>query len=139
MTNLSSKRPSSVYAIRCGEFIKIGFGESPRERLAAMRLTCPYPMELVASRQFPNAKSAYDAEGQIHIALASQRHWGEWFKMEPMDPVGCLKAVHAAWASANDRDGDHLADIDEEPATPCDVPFDFRDQIRLMAQDDETA
>jgi hypothetical protein len=138
MTNLSSKRPSSVYAIKCGDFIKIGFGGRPRERLAAMSLTCPYPMELMASREYPDAKTAYVAEREVHLALASQRHWGEWFKMTPVDPIACLKSLHAAWASANGRN-QVLVDIDEPERAP-DVPFDLEEQIRLiMAQDDEVA
>ena len=87
--------PTFVYAIRCGEWIKIGVAHDIASRMGGMRVNCPYPLTLVGSRQFPRAADALRVEAAIHRELAAQLHFGEWFKDAPADPVAVLMAAYA--------------------------------------------
>ncbi len=79
-----------VYAIRCGDWIKIGVASNIESRMGAMRTNCPYPLALVGSRRFPNASAALRVEKLLHQELAGQRHMGEWFRTGPIDPVAAI-------------------------------------------------
>lgn len=86
--------PTFVYAIRCGEWIKIGVAANITERMGGMRVNCPYPLVLVGSRKFPLASVALRVEAAIHRELAGQRHFGEWFREAPLDPVAALVSAY---------------------------------------------
>jgi hypothetical protein len=117
MARISGVRPTFVYAIRCDSFIKIGFGERPVERLGSVKMHCPLPAALVATRKFPNAEIAYSAEKAIHARLVDQAHWGEWFRCGPIDPVSALKEEYDRLAEMLNLPS-VITDIDEPAATP---------------------
>jgi hypothetical protein len=83
-----------VYAIRCGEWIKVGVAANIEQRLGGMRVNCPYPLELVGSRRFDKASTALRVERALHLELAEQLHFGEWFRPRPIDPVQALAAAY---------------------------------------------
>jgi hypothetical protein len=87
--------PTFVYAVRCGEWIKIGVARDIANRMGGMRVNCPYPLTLVGSRQLPSAQDALRIESAVHRELAGQRHFGEWFRDQPIDPVAILAALYA--------------------------------------------
>jgi hypothetical protein len=91
-----SDKPTFLYAVRCGDFVKIGIAECTYERLAGLRVSCPYPMEVIVRRQYPTKTAARQAERLCHVALADQSHTGEWFRVTPVDPVEVVRARYAA-------------------------------------------
>ena len=74
-----SGRPQSgwVYAIGCGEFIKVGLTRtSPQKRLKDLQTGQPHELELLGEWR----TSAPEAlESRVHEILRSQHHRGEWF------------------------------------------------------------
>lgn len=92
---MKSDIPTYVYAIRCGDWIKIGMSMDTDERLSTLRAHSPHPMTLVARRQCPNAPAAKSLERRAHQILWSQRQHGEWFvEAGPDDPVEVLLGVY---------------------------------------------
>ncbi len=69
------KRVGSVYFIRCGDFVKVGFSNDPQQRLRAIIAHTPHDVEIVAL----HAGSQRD-EVTFHRLLALHHHRGEWFK-----------------------------------------------------------
>lgn len=89
-------KPTYLYVIRCGEFVKVGIAECTYDRLSGLRVACPYPIELIGRRQYPTKTSARAAERLCHQELAGQAHMGEWFKTAPLDPLAVIIARYAA-------------------------------------------
>jgi hypothetical protein len=82
--------PTFVYAIGCGDFIKIGIARDTAKRLSGLGTSSPYDLVLLARRQFPTEEIARFIEGMIHYQLGDQWHRGEWFRREPKDPIAEL-------------------------------------------------
>lgn len=57
-------------------FCKIGKAGDAEQRLRGMQTSCPMPLEIIATRDEPDA-----FERQAHAAFAEQRMRGEWFAM----------------------------------------------------------
>lgn len=104
--------PTYVYVIRCGEFAKVGIADCTDARAAALRVSCPYPIEVAARRQYPDRASARAAERECHRALAGQEHTGEWFRLAPSSPVEVVTAHYAAAYP------DHPVSEDIDPRMP---------------------
>jgi hypothetical protein len=67
---------SIVYAVRVGEFVKIGYTNGRlSSRLSHFRVNCPYPCELLAI--MPGGRKE---ERMLHRHLESSRAHGEWFR-----------------------------------------------------------
>lgn len=93
---MASLVPTSVYAIQCGDFIKIGIAADVAARLGELQIGSPHTLTLLDSREFLSRGLAYRTELRIHAALdaTGQRRIGEWFRREPTDPLGLLRQFH---------------------------------------------
>lgn len=66
-----------IYAIRCGEFVKIGQTVDPEGRLAAMQTGNPHELEHVG-----HVLMHQHIERALHNKLMDFRHRLEWFRLE---------------------------------------------------------
>lgn len=80
--------PVFVYAIACGDCVKIGISNSPEQRLKTMLTSMSETPRLVASRQMPNRLHARRLEGIVHWRLMKYRvrERGEWFRVHAKLP-----------------------------------------------------
>jgi hypothetical protein len=70
----------SIYAVKAGDFIKIGFTKGDVwERLAQLQTGCPMELQLLGTG--PGGRLM---EGRIHAILKDYRAHGEWFRDEPI-------------------------------------------------------
>jgi hypothetical protein len=83
-------RPCFVYIAECGEYAKVGMAINTEKRLNGLQTGCPYPIAIVARRQFPTEDVARGVEAMIHLALEPQAHRGEWFLTTPRHPTSLL-------------------------------------------------
>jgi hypothetical protein len=73
--------PSSrnvVYFIECGDFIKIGFASSVKQRLSDLSIATPYPLVILAT-----VSGDMSTEKRLHQRFCVARHKGEWFRKTP--------------------------------------------------------
>lgn len=69
----------TLYAVRAGDFIKIGFTRRHiSERMAKLQTGCPLPLQLIATG--PGGRFM---EIRIHEILRGFRVHGEWFQDHP--------------------------------------------------------
>lgn len=69
----------ALYAIKAGDFIKIGFTKGDiAARMAQLQTGCPMPLRLLGTG--PGGRFI---EKRIHSILSSYRAHGEWFRDEP--------------------------------------------------------
>ena len=64
-----------IYFIRCGEFVKIGFSDNPRSRIAAIQTSNPYPVDVLAI-----VPGNYEFEAELHQRFTHLRYKNEWFR-----------------------------------------------------------
>jgi hypothetical protein len=81
-TGADWKAPACVYVITSQGRVKIGIATDAKVRMGYLQLACPYPLALVAERQFASRREARDAEKALHVQFAAQRLWGEWFDVD---------------------------------------------------------
>lgn len=74
----AQKRPSFVYFIECGDYIKIGYATSIRTRLASLAVATPYPLKVLAT-----VDGDRHTEFALHTRFADAFHRGEWFRKTP--------------------------------------------------------
>ena len=84
-------RTSSVYVIRCPNPPALKFGHSSRvlSRFSTLQVASPVDLELLGYQEFGDAGAV---EEQIHLALASFRLRGEWFKQNAV-VLGVARAL----------------------------------------------
>lgn len=70
--------PSFVYFVASREFIKIGWSENWRTRLATMQTSNPDPLKVLLVLARPKS-----FEGELHQRFAPHMHRGEWFRDHP--------------------------------------------------------
>ena len=80
------ERPSFIYFVCSGEFVKIGWSENWRARLANMQTSNPDPIKVLLILARPKS-----FEAELHERFAAHAHRGEWFKTHP-DIVSFIKA-----------------------------------------------
>jgi len=68
-----------IYAIKCGEFVKVGIAADIEKRLVNLEANNPYPLKLIGWGACP-ARLASAAEHAAHTRLARYHHKGEWFR-----------------------------------------------------------
>lgn len=73
-----------VYAIKCGEYIKIGIAKDVRRRLDEINLCNPYLATVVIQAEVA-ACLALKAERELHIHFMDHHHKREWFKLSAKD------------------------------------------------------
>lgn len=70
----------SIYAVRAGDFVKIGFTKGDvYERIAKLQTGCPLTLQLIATG--PGGRFM---ERGIHQLLKNYKAHGEWFHMHPL-------------------------------------------------------
>jgi len=80
VTKFRADYAGAIYAVRAGDFIKVGFTKSDvSERIAKLQTGCPLSLELVATG--PGGR--YMERG-LHDVLKSFHVHGEWFRAEPL-------------------------------------------------------
>lgn len=70
--------PSFIYFVQSREFIKIGWSENWRRRLANMQTSNPDPIKVLLVLTRPKSW-----EADLHKQFAAHAHRGEWFKDHP--------------------------------------------------------
>ena len=71
-------RPSFVYFIGCGDYIKIGYAASIKMRLSSISTSNPYPLKVLAA-----VAGGIEVERGLHNRFADSLHRGEWFRKTP--------------------------------------------------------
>lgn len=71
------RSPGTIYFIRAGEFVKIGFTRDLDGRLKGLQTSSPIKLELV--RHYPGS---IQAERRLHARFEALRAVGEWFRYE---------------------------------------------------------
>jgi hypothetical protein len=69
----------AVYFVRMGDFVKIGYSATPKDRIASLQTGCPQPLEVLG---IWNAGTKTD-EKAYHERFAAHRTHGEWFHAVP--------------------------------------------------------
>lgn len=68
----------SVYFVRCGDRIKIGYSENVTKRMASLASAFASPLTLLATMPGPPS-----LERELHAKFAAHRVRGEWFRRAP--------------------------------------------------------
>ena len=81
-----NKRPGFVYVMQCGDLVKIGCSEKPKERRASIEIQA-WAQSATACRVdmlkvWPSLDQ-YDDERRLHGRLWRHHHAGEWFSIPP--------------------------------------------------------
>lgn len=76
LDSLKPQKADTVYVIRCGYRVKIGFTTNIAQRLRSLKTGNHRPMELLASWPAPPAD-----EKALHARFAGLRVSGEWFAL----------------------------------------------------------
>lgn len=71
---LRRSRSGYVYFLRCGEFVKIGYSETPLDRVAAIAAGSIGDHKLLGL-----VRGGITMEKQLHQRFKAFRHKGEWF------------------------------------------------------------
>jgi hypothetical protein len=67
---------SYVYAIRCGDYVKVGVAKNPMRRLSDLQTAVPYRLELIGLMV-----GGFEVEKRLHRLMAESHHRGEWFEL----------------------------------------------------------
>ncbi len=97
-----------LYLLKCGEFYKIGFSETPRKRVHSFRTGSPHPILLIHTLKTPHYKTV---EKVLHRHFSEKRHQGEWFRLTDED-VAYIKSLNAIGRTPEEqRECEHLSEI----------------------------
>jgi hypothetical protein len=118
-----------IYAIRCGEFVKVGISADVNARMQAMLCDNPFRLKLVAKARCV-AYLAGHAEHEAHKRLARYHHRREWFvcpdwkaqeavRIAPFVAAGNVPAYKPGRTKP-------MANFDPEYGGQGKFPFDFR-------------
>lgn len=77
MESLKPARVDTVYVVRCGYRVKIGFTKNIAQRLHALKTANHRPLELLTSWPAPQTE-----EKALHSRFADLRVSGEWFALQ---------------------------------------------------------
>jgi hypothetical protein len=81
LSDLGSHRPkrlASVYFIRSGDMIKIGYSRSPEDRMKALQTSHHTRLELIGV-----IPGSYQTESRLHRQFRHLKGSGEWFRATP--------------------------------------------------------
>lgn len=76
-------RPTFVYIIASGDFVKIGISVDPAKRLRGMSTSMAEAPHLFATKLFPTGPMARKVERRMHWTFREYRERGEWFRLSP--------------------------------------------------------
>jgi hypothetical protein len=82
-----------IYAIRCGEFVRIGRSQTPRNRLRYWSRVLPQKPEPVMRLEVDDYVRA---ETTLHRRFATKRSNNEWFRLDE-DDIALLRALDPAF------------------------------------------
>lgn len=88
-----TSRPSNVYVIASGAFVKIGVAYDVKRRLKAISNGCPVKPELFGSIQYENNTIAHQMEQRAHEFFWKYRRNGEWFEILPEQALALLQRM----------------------------------------------
>lgn len=88
-------RPTYVYIVVSGEFIKVGIAADPAKRVKGIRTGSPEGAVLYNSKLFPSLNAARYAEKRMHRQLWKVRQSGEWFRYSPKGAMVMLGKIKA--------------------------------------------
>lgn len=79
----------SVYAFKCGDYIKIGMSNDPQGRAKAIESGNPYEVVIVKTWDFQSRTMARNVEKMAHILLKESglHHRYEWFILNDLNHV----------------------------------------------------
>lgn len=100
-----SNMTPEIYFIRCEDYVKIGIGYTPSDRIGTLQVGCPF--ELVMIGTIPGTIAE---ELALHRRFASMRIRGEWFRYE-----GDLKAYIEATVGDGSKSHRKSHQITPEP------------------------
>lgn len=91
-------KEESVYFVRCGEFVKIGYTRGvPESKMTEFKVGSPYDYEMLAS-----VPGGLRLQRKLHRIFKEVHHRGEWFRMEGalVEFIGSIKGVRFSrnWA-----------------------------------------
>jgi hypothetical protein len=82
LKSFGSRRPKAntkfLYFALCGDAVKVGMAECPKDRIKTLQTGAPGPIEIVAA-----IPGAGHRESEIHRRLSSVHLHGEWFLYGP--------------------------------------------------------
>lgn len=82
-----------VYAIKAGNFVKIGIAENITTRLIVFRTHCPMPVSLEFCSQRVLRPAARNIELDCHAYFWANHSHGEWFEVDSCQVVDYLKSI----------------------------------------------
>ena len=89
----SPKAKGVVYAIQCGEFVKVGMTKNLKQRFKQFEDTNPHELRLLIYRSVPFWYRT-EFEQVVHKALETYRFRREWYRVSPEIVIGIIKAAH---------------------------------------------
>jgi len=86
----NKNKPSSIYVMSDGEFIKIGVTSNMKSRLVRIQSGNPRKVKVIYSSQVKNAQKI---EHKTHKHFHEKRLMGEWFDLAPMVAVDFIEKL----------------------------------------------
>ena len=84
-TKAKKIKPYFIYAIKCGDAVKIGFSSNPRQRANALQIGNPEMVSLAWKVQVScSPAEAKSAEHKLHKVCKNHHIRGEWYSSECM-------------------------------------------------------
>ena len=86
--NYQDSRQQSIYFIKQGEYVKIGYSAGIKDRLKGLQTGSPEELEVLATEHGDKL-----TEKWLHMLFEKQHYRGEWFKLddELLNYIECLK------------------------------------------------
>ncbi len=97
------KGPTSVYVVTCLDRVKIGIAMNVHARVIDLQFVCPFPVAIVAQREFPTRLEAMRAERALHAKFDAERIHGEWFVLAGETAAQALRDLPDSPASVTIR------------------------------------
>ena len=76
------ERHGYIYLVQCDKYYKIGYAKHLGSRVSSLRVSNPFPLELLHYTYVPNARLA---EEELHSEFIMKIHRGEWFTLSASD------------------------------------------------------
>ena len=83
------KTSTSIYLMKGGNFYKIGIAANAKKRLSGIRVSCPFPVEIVKVWQ---SRDAASVEEIMHSRFVEHHANGEWFQL-PAEAINFLLRI----------------------------------------------
>lgn len=111
-------RPTSVYVIASGDYVKIGYSVNPQTRLKGISSGMPEKPYLAGSRSFSDLATARYVEQALHWRFRANRTHGEWFRVAAQEACSALRGARARPNTPLEASKAIAAIFDAQYATP---------------------